>query len=157
MLGRMLFGVLITTTMRTQYLRIPQQGFGRVLQAGIPMNLWIGWKRTTCSEAAIVQSVRTRPGKASDCMAATQSDVDNGHNAGSTTPKPGLEPEQVGAAVAAHLAGISEATWWRHHADGKIPRPNKLGGRTLWRVTELREWIAAGCPDRVSWETRPKP
>jgi predicted DNA-binding transcriptional regulator AlpA len=65
---------------------------------------------------------------------------------------PGLEPEQVAAPVAAHLAGVSEATWWRLHAAGKIPRPNKLGGRTLWRVRELRAWIAAGCTHRETWE-----
>ena len=65
---------------------------------------------------------------------------------------PALEPEQVAANVAARLAGISSATWWRLHAAGKVPRPNKLGGRTLWRVQEIREWIAAGCPDRKTWE-----
>jgi len=89
-------------------------------------------------------------------MSTTPSDTPNGQDAHSAKHT-GLEPEQVGAAVAARLAGVSEATWWRHHADGKIPRPNKLGRRTLWRVQELREWIAAGCPDRVSWEARPKP
>jgi predicted DNA-binding transcriptional regulator AlpA len=64
-----------------------------------------------------------------------------------------LEPEQVGAAAAARLAGVSQATWWRLHASGRVPRPNKLGGRTLWRVRELREWVEAGCPDRKTWET----
>jgi predicted DNA-binding transcriptional regulator AlpA len=59
--------------------------------------------------------------------------------------------------MAAHLAGVSVGSWWRLNSAGKIPRPNKLGGRTLWRLRELREWIAAGCPDRGSWEARPKP
>jgi hypothetical protein len=37
-------------------------------------------------------------------------------------------------------------------AAGKTPTPTELGGRTLWRAGELREWIAAGCPDRKTWE-----
>jgi predicted DNA-binding transcriptional regulator AlpA len=69
-------------------------------------------------------------------------------------PPPAIEPEQVSAGKAARLAGVSEATWWRLHAAGKVPRPNKLGCRTLWRIRELRDWIAAGCPDRRTWEAR---
>ena len=55
-----------------------------------------------------------------------------------------LEPEQVSAAEAARLAGVSEASWWRFHAAGKVPRPNRLGHRTLWQVNGpngLREFI----------------
>lgn len=58
----------------------------------------------------------------------------------------------VPAPVAGSLCGRSEASWWRDHAAGRIPAPVKLGGRTLWRVEELREWVAAGCPDRRTWE-----
>lgn len=68
-----------------------------------------------------------------------------------------LEPEQVSAAVAASMAGVSEATWWRLHAAGKVPRPNKLGGRTLWQLNGpngLRDWIRLGCPQRAEFETR---
>src|SRR5205823_13728010 len=63
-----------------------------------------------------------------------------------------LEPLLVSAPHAARLSGVSEATWWRLHAAAKVPRPIKLGGRTLWRVEELRRWIEAGCPDRRAWE-----
>jgi predicted DNA-binding transcriptional regulator AlpA len=65
---------------------------------------------------------------------------------------PGIAAEQVSAAGAAVIAGVGESTWWRLHAGGKVPRPNKLGGKTLWRVEELKRWIAAGCPDRASWQ-----
>jgi predicted DNA-binding transcriptional regulator AlpA len=37
-------------------------------------------------------------------------------------------------------------------AGGKLPRPVRIGGRVLWSVTELRAWLAAGCPDRETWE-----
>jgi predicted DNA-binding transcriptional regulator AlpA len=70
-----------------------------------------------------------------------------------------LEPEQVSATQAARMAGVSQATWWRLHAAGKVPRPNKLGGRTLWQVNGhngLREWIRQGCPARAEFEARQK-
>jgi predicted DNA-binding transcriptional regulator AlpA len=69
-----------------------------------------------------------------------------------TSPAPTVAPEQVPASLAAVIAGVGESTWWRLHSAGKVPRPNKLGGKTLWRVAELREWIAAGCPDRRTWD-----
>jgi len=65
---------------------------------------------------------------------------------------PSIAPEQVPASGAACFAGVGESTWWRLHSAGKVPKPNKLGGKTLWRVQELRDWIAAGCPDRARWE-----
>lgn len=72
-----------------------------------------------------------------------------------TRKRPAVEPEQVGAADAARLAGVSEATWWRLHAAAKVPKPNRLGGRTLWQLSGpngLREWIRRGCPARDQFE-----
>jgi predicted DNA-binding transcriptional regulator AlpA len=62
-------------------------------------------------------------------------------------------PLQVPAAAAARLAGVSKATWHRLHAAAKVPAPNRLGGRVLWRLDELHAWIQAGCPDRTTWAT----
>jgi predicted DNA-binding transcriptional regulator AlpA len=65
------------------------------------------------------------------------------------------EPEQVSAAEAARIAGVSESSWWRLHASGQVPAPNKLGGRTLWVLGGpfgLREWIRQGCPSRQAWK-----
>jgi predicted DNA-binding transcriptional regulator AlpA len=56
--------------------------------------------------------------------------------------------------VACRLAGVSLATWWRLHAAAKVPSPNRLSGRVLWPVAELRAWVAAGCPDRRTWQAR---
>jgi hypothetical protein len=72
-------------------------------------------------------------------------------------PPPGIEPEQLGAPNASLFSGVSESTWWRLHAAGKVPRPNKLGGRTLWQINGpngLREWIRQGCPCRAEFEAR---
>lgn len=73
-----------------------------------------------------------------------------------TAPTPTVEPLLVGADVAGPLCGRSEASWWRDHAAGRIPAPLKLGGRTLWRVEELRRWVAAGCPCRRVWDAMEK-
>jgi predicted DNA-binding transcriptional regulator AlpA len=73
---------------------------------------------------------------------------------GRQAPSPPLEPLQVPAPEAARLSGVSEATWYRLVAAKKVPAPVRLGGRVFWRVAELREWVAAGCPDRRTWEAR---
>lgn len=65
------------------------------------------------------------------------------------------EPLLVGATGGARLCGVSRPTWDRWSADGSLgPRSIKIGagGRKLWRVAELREWVGAGCPPRVKWE-----
>jgi hypothetical protein len=65
---------------------------------------------------------------------------------------PALEPLLLPAPAAARLCGVSAATWHRQRAAGKIgPAPVRLGGRGLWRVAELRDWVEAGCPDRRTW------
>jgi predicted DNA-binding transcriptional regulator AlpA len=58
----------------------------------------------------------------------------------------------VGADAAGPMCSRSEASWWRDHAAGRVPAPIRLGGRTLWRVAELRDWVEAGCPDRRTWD-----
>lgn len=59
----------------------------------------------------------------------------------------------VPASDAAALVGVSRAQWWRLHAAGKVPLPVYLGTKApRWRVEELRDWLAAGCPDRLTWE-----
>jgi predicted DNA-binding transcriptional regulator AlpA len=63
----------------------------------------------------------------------------------------GFAPLLVPARAAARIAGISPATWSRLRASDKVPAPVRLGGRVLWRVEELRAWIAAGCPDGQKW------
>lgn len=62
-----------------------------------------------------------------------------------------LEPLLIPAEQAAELLGISKATLWKHHASRLCPSPVRLGHRTLWRLAELKAWVAAGCPPRVKW------
>lgn len=70
-----------------------------------------------------------------------------------TVAVPATEPTLlVSAQVAAELCGRSVRTWRSWDAAGRVPRPVRFGRSTLWRIDELREWIAAGCPHRDEWE-----
>ncbi len=64
------------------------------------------------------------------------------------------EPLVVDARRLAKLlcAGIRTVRTW--DAAGKLPKPIRIGGRVVWRVVEIREWLAAGAPDRAAWEAR---
>ena len=37
-------------------------------------------------------------------------------------------------------------------AAGKLPAPIRVGGRVLWRVSEIRDWLNVGAPCREIWE-----
>lgn len=64
------------------------------------------------------------------------------------------DPLLVTAKQAAGMCGKSLRTWRTWDAAGWIPRPVRIGRSTLWRVDELQEWVAAGCPRREEWEAR---
>jgi predicted DNA-binding transcriptional regulator AlpA len=75
-----------------------------------------------------------------------------------TTPAP-CDPAAAPllAADAAALAprlSVSLRTVRTWDAAGKLPKGIKIGGRKLWRVSEIDAWLAAGCPERVEWEAR---
>jgi predicted DNA-binding transcriptional regulator AlpA len=54
------------------------------------------------------------------------------------------------------MLGRDERSLWRDLSAGKLPAPIKLGKLTKWRVAEIRDWVAAGCPDRVTWKALTK-
>jgi predicted DNA-binding transcriptional regulator AlpA len=65
-----------------------------------------------------------------------------------------VEPLLVDTDQAAALCGVSPASWYRLKAAGKTPAPVRLGGKVLYRVEDLRLWVALGCPDRKEFEVR---
>jgi predicted DNA-binding transcriptional regulator AlpA len=67
---------------------------------------------------------------------------------GASTATPLLVP----AADAGALSGVSRSSWWALHSSGRCPMPVRLGRKVLWRVDELRAWVAAGCPPRTKWQ-----
>lgn len=62
-----------------------------------------------------------------------------------------LSPLVVDARRLAKLlcCGVRSVRTW--DAAGKLPMPIRIGGRVLWRMKEIRAWLAAGAPDRQTW------
>jgi hypothetical protein len=58
----------------------------------------------------------------------------------------------VDAKGLAELLGIGLRTVRALDAGGKLPRGLFLAARKVWRVAEVRAWLAAGAPDRQTWE-----
>ena len=66
---------------------------------------------------------------------------------------PTLSPLLLRAAQAAVYCGVSEATWWRWDAAGRIPRGHKVsGGVKVWSRLELDLWVELGLPPRAEFE-----
>jgi predicted DNA-binding transcriptional regulator AlpA len=52
---------------------------------------------------------------------------------------------------------VSGKTIRRMDVDGKLPRPVMVGARSLrWVRQTIVEWLAAGCPDRETFEANRK-
>ena len=48
--------------------------------------------------------------------------------------------------------GVRSVRTW--DAAGRLPAPLRIGGRVVWSVAEIKQWIRAGCPLREEWEAR---
>jgi predicted DNA-binding transcriptional regulator AlpA len=67
-------------------------------------------------------------------------------------------PILLTAEAAAEQLGVSRTTFWKLHAQGRVPRPVRLSDRCVrWRSAELQAWAAAECPPRDQWRWDPKP
>jgi predicted DNA-binding transcriptional regulator AlpA len=64
-----------------------------------------------------------------------------------------VEPLLLGAEEVAALLGIGKTLLYELDSAARIPAPLKLGNRCVWAISELRAWVAAGCPDRQRWQT----
>ena len=67
---------------------------------------------------------------------------------------PAGPPLVVDAKRLAKLLCCGLRTIRTHDAAGKLPAPVRIGGRVVWRVSEIRAWLDAGAPDRETWEAR---
>lgn len=61
-------------------------------------------------------------------------------------------PLLLRAVDAAAQCSVSVRTWYAWDLAGKVPRPIRMGRTPFWPYEELRAWVAAGCPDRVTWQ-----
>jgi predicted DNA-binding transcriptional regulator AlpA len=51
------------------------------------------------------------------------------------------------------LVGISRAQWFKLASSGRTPLPVRLGTRRpVYLIAELEAWLAAGAPDRATWQ-----
>lgn len=50
------------------------------------------------------------------------------------------------------LLALSKRQVFRLSSCGKIPKPLKIGGSVRWSAEEISNWVAAGAPDRKTWE-----
>ena len=65
-----------------------------------------------------------------------------------------LKPLVVNARLLARLLTCGIRTIRTLDASGKLPKSIRIGGRTVWRCSEIRAWIELGAPDRDTWEAR---
>lgn len=71
-----------------------------------------------------------------------------------STATPELQPLAVSARQLGAMLGLSVRNIRALDASGKLPKPVRIGGRSVrWPVDEIRDWLAAGAPDRATWET----
>ena len=52
----------------------------------------------------------------------------------------------------ARLLNCGESVVRERDKKGLLPLSVRVGGTIQWRKTELKEWIAVGCPARQKWE-----
>ncbi len=66
------------------------------------------------------------------------------------------QPEQLAVDVRqmTKMVPFAVRTLRRMDSAGKLPRGFKVGGRKLWRVSDLRLWTEWGFPERQEFEAR---
>ncbi len=77
----------------------------------------------------------------------------------STQPKPTAAPDAlaVDAEALAKLLCLSVRSIRRLDSAGKLPKPLRIGSAVRWKLhgpDGIRAWLAAGCPDRRTWNAR---
>lgn len=65
-----------------------------------------------------------------------------------------IEPLLVDAARLAVILSVSVSHVHALDNAGKIPKARNLNKSKRWSTAEIREWIGAGCPDRIAWMQR---
>jgi predicted DNA-binding transcriptional regulator AlpA len=53
----------------------------------------------------------------------------------------------IAADQLAAMLDVSTRTVWRLLSTGRIVQPIRIGGSVRWRLDEVRDWIAKGCPE----------
>jgi predicted DNA-binding transcriptional regulator AlpA len=61
---------------------------------------------------------------------------------------PAIQPDFITAKQLALKLQISKRTLWRKLSAGDLPSPVRVGGIVRWRLVDVEQWIADGCPPR---------
>ncbi len=59
----------------------------------------------------------------------------------------------LNAKALAQMMSLSKRQIFRLNSCGKIPAPIKIGGSVRWSESTILKWLAAGAPDRKTFET----
>ncbi len=63
-----------------------------------------------------------------------------------------IEPLLVSASEAAKLLGVGRTKFYEMASTGRLgPMAIEFGKRRVWRVADLKSWVAGGCPCRDKW------
>ncbi len=62
------------------------------------------------------------------------------------------EPLLIGIEALAKLLQRSAPSLCRDDLAGRLPAPVRIGRSKRWRLDEIREWVAAGAPEREAWK-----
>lgn len=60
----------------------------------------------------------------------------------------------LNAKALGQILALSKRQIFRLNSCGKIPKPIRIGGAVRWSASEISDWLAAGAPDRKTWEAR---
>jgi predicted DNA-binding transcriptional regulator AlpA len=60
----------------------------------------------------------------------------------------------IAAKALGQMLSLSKRQVYRLNSCGKIPAPIRIGGAVRWSNQEIADWLAAGAPDRKTWEAR---
>ena len=69
-----------------------------------------------------------------------------------TKTPPETEPALIDVKAVAALLGCSARHVTRLEEAKLMPAAIKLGRLSRWNRVAIEQWIAAGCPDRATWE-----
>ena len=58
----------------------------------------------------------------------------------------------LNAKTLGQMLALSKRQVFRLNSCGKIPAPIRIGGAVRWAESTIAEWLAAGAPDRKTFE-----
>jgi excisionase family DNA binding protein len=56
----------------------------------------------------------------------------------------------------AEMLSVTKRSIYRWTGDGTIPKPVKVGGKKIWRSSDIDQWVQWDCPERLEFERRMK-